>query len=169
MKIQKKLNDLNRYDITITNEGKELTVKYAGNDDLYMSVSNGERLKQDVAYMIAFYISKQEEALYAIFDKLYNAVQIIGNRELTKDGKILWVSDDGLEDTEDKLLIARQDDYYRLLFCRSDKIDPTKRKSSRNIVVRFSNSGSRYADTASLFIDMYHDLTELEEPKVLEK
>ncbi len=170
MTIEKRLNGFNRYDIKLTNDSKELTIRYAGNDDLYLLAGNGQRLKQDEDFFIAFYFLKEDETLYPIIDKLYKNINIIGNRDLIKpDGSIVWISDDGIEEFEDKLVLAKREEYYRLLFHRNNKMDPTKRKSSRNIVVRISNSGNRYKDTANLFMDMYKDLEEIEKPKVLEK
>ena len=161
MKIEKIKNDFNTYDIKLIDKEKELKIFFAQNYDLYMSASNGKRLNDTDDDFISIDVCKRDEELYSIFDLFYksiilkneNAIEKLENRK-----NIVWTSDDGVREAEDSIIIFKYDDYYKLLFFRNNRYDPAinaRRKSSRNIDIRFSTSGSRNKEFISCFLDLY--------------
>lgn len=179
MKCIKTLNDYNTYDIKLIEEKEnapdnELSIQKSCNGDLYMSITNKVALDPLINEYRWIDIKKDDIDIYNIFDKLHN--DILEKSELNKDildedNNIIWISDEGTKETEDRFIIFKYDDYYRLLFFRNNKHeeDCYRRKNSRSIVIRFSASGSRYKEFISSFMTMYRELIDIEKPKIYKK
>ena len=142
MEITKTRDELGSNIVVLTEDTKKLTMYMAGNGDLYMEMTDGIRLNKDLNDWRYLDIFKNPK------------LQDINN-------SIVWVSDDGLEKEEDRLIINDYGEIYRLSFIRNNPIEKTKRKPSRSIVIRFATSGSRYSDSVPSVIDMYHKLIEI--------
>lgn len=183
MKIQKEKNTENCYDFRFREDNKELKIQFAGNLDLYLSMSNGDFIPEKEETNMYFYITKENYQLYSAFDELYD--DIISRRPFGKDTKynydlsfsdeerykmlvdnnknITWISDEGPIATEDRITISKYDeDTYRLHFMRPDKKSPNEYKSSTNIIVRISNSGSRYNPFNCAFMLMYNKIQSID-------
>jgi hypothetical protein len=179
MKLIRTLNNFNYYDIKLVEEKDDekdnhLLIYLSYNEDLYMSISNNERLDSDEDGYRWIDINKDDTDIYNIFDRLYNSVlekSKLNKDILDEDNNIVWTSDEGRKEVEDSLIIFRYDDFYRLLFHRNNKHKEkcSRRKSSRSIDIRFSTSGSRYKEFVSSFLTMYRELNEIEKPKVYKK
>ena len=175
MTIEKTINEFYTYNIKLIDQEKELLIYFAGNGDLYMSITNGERLEEYANDYRFVDITKEDEELYQIFDNLYNSIKTKSNGEdnniISKNETISWISDEGKEEVEDSLNIFKYEDYYKLLFFRNNLHGeyPVRRKNSRKIDIRFSTSGSRYKDFVSYFIRMYDELQKIEKKKVYKK
>lgn len=175
MKLHKAVNEFNFCDIKLIEEEKELLIYLAGNNDLYMSMTEGRRLSRLDDDTIVFDITKRDEEIYSVFDKLYNGImdksKIHETDIVDRYNNIEWISDEGREDEEDSLSIIKHNDYYRLLFIRNNQNNrfDTRRKSSRYIAIRFSTSGSRYKDYVGFFTTLYSELHNIQEEKVYRK
>ena len=175
MKIFKTVNEFNFCDIKLKEDEKELLIYLAGNGDLYMSMTEGRRLSKMFDDYIMFDIKKTDEDIYKVFDSLFTGVmeknKVHETDLIDEHNNIVWVSDEGRLEDEDSLSIIKHHDYYRLLFLRNNSHDryDTRRKSSRKVDIRFSNSGSRYKDYTSFFMVLYTELHNIQERKVLTK
>ena len=171
---------INRYDCfdVVINESI-FQIWFGGNLDLYFrydyngNVLNGPDSKE-------FYITKENNFLYSLFDELYNDVKdynifipddyiseddciedrerfrerdLYNPRKLFKDGKIDWYCDDFDYDEASSFVIEKLDDCYKLTF------NKCKEKSMfASYSVRISNSGSRYGYFNMIFMRMYNKL-----------
>lgn len=176
MEFKKSKNSFGWYDIKLTDNEKELSIYYSPNFDLYMSATNGQRLKTDDDDYIYFDIYKKDYRIYQAIDNLYRNVYQKAKKEkiklLDEDNNIIWVSDSGRLETEDSLLIYKYDECYRLLFFRNNNYDRkfgNKHKNARKIDIRFGNSGSRYKGYVAFFMNMHGELQNIENPKVYKK
>ena len=175
MKIVKVLNEFNNYDIKLSEEtsNRELSIMLIGNGDLYMSITNGYKLKENTDDQRWIRIKKQDTDIYNAFDNLYNSIKEkdADKNIIDKNGNIIWVSDEGKEVIEDSMMIIKFRDYYSLIFYRNNKYDEScdKRKRSRNIDIRFSASDSRYKEYVSCFMNLYQELKSIEKPKIYKK
>lgn len=174
MEITKIKNDFNTQNIKLKEDNTELTVFLSGNGDLYMSITNGERLEKMFNDYRWIDIRQEDEDIYNVFDNLYENIiekNVIENNIVDEDGNIIWTSDNGIKEQEDNIIIFKYDDYYRLEFVRNNMHDAyeTKRKPSRRIEIRFAISGSRYKEYIGCFLNMYKELGNIEKRKLLRK
>lgn len=175
MKIYKTVNEFNYCDIKLKEDEKELSIFLAGNGDLYMSMTEKRRLGKMFNDYIMFDIKKTDEDIYNVFDILYKSIMEKNEKYKTelidKYNNIEWVSDEGRIDDEDSLTIIKHNNYYRLIFLRNNENNrhDTRRKNSREVVIRFSSSGSRYKDYVGYFMVLYSELHNIEERKVYKK
>lgn len=183
MEIQKVKNTEGSYDIWLKKDNKELKIMFAGNQDLYISLSNGDFIPQRQNTSMYFDITKENYEIFSAFDKLYNNI-INGNifdkdmhskyrldylksydyhNIVDKEKNINWISDDGPEELEDRITISKSDeDTYRLTFFRNDKELDCGFKSNTSIFVRFRTSGSRYGFFYCPFMIMFQELQNLD-------
>lgn len=169
MEITKTTTELGTYKVQLTEDTRQLTIYRAGNDDLYMEMTDGMKLKKDLHDWRWLDIKKSDEKVFPIVEEFFN--ELFKNPKLQDiNNSIVWVSDDGLEQEEDRFSINDYGEIYRLSFIRNNPIEKTKRKPSRSIVIRFATSGSRYQDSVPAVIEMYHKLIEIaKKPKELKK
>ena len=78
------------------------------------------------------------------------------------DNNINWISDDGPDDIEDRLVMSKEDDCYKLKFIRNDKSMDFGFKNKHGITVRIRNSGSRYNPFNCVFMRMYQELQNID-------
>ena len=167
------------YNYEFIKDSKFLKIFFGGNLDLYMTLGTDKTLPYNENVTLEFDITKEEYDIYELFDTLYYDI-INGNvydeerlnrnikdnyvyRDLVdKDNNITWISDDGPQEVEDKLIISKLNDTYRLTFIGNDKELDCGFKSPYSIVVRFRNSGSWYTPFNVLFMKMFHKLQELD-------
>ena len=149
------------YDVfEIKTDNGSFEVSLQGNGDLYWRyIYKGSVLDSKTAYTLE--INKENYFLYQLFDELYNSVvnqEKAQSNELVKDNIINWHSDDFSYENASCLLIAKQNETFKLGFIKS-------RKSFENSVpmtfsVRISNNGSRYAPYNIPFMNFYNQLKE---------
>ena len=186
MEIIKYMNYLNCYYYKFKKNNKILNIFYAGNLDLYMSLRDENINNYDNNLELYFDITKENYQIYELFEQLYNYI-IEGNpfaeylyddndifdnidykkiyfyKDLVNENKnIIWISDNGPRDAEDKLIIKKEEDYYRLIFVRNDKPLDCGYKSPFGISIRFRNSGSYYAPYNCVFMNLYNKLNEID-------
>jgi hypothetical protein len=154
---------------------------FAGNLDLYLSLSNGDFLPSDENTSIDFDITRENYRLFSAFDELYN--NIIKGKPFGEDSdydkdfsdkyeysllvdknkNITWISDDGPVECEDRFVFSKKDDdTYRLSFYRNNIPNDYIYKSSTSIVVRIRNSGSRYGYFNCPFMLMFQKLQNID-------
>lgn len=167
----------NGYDIILKKDGKTLSIVFARVLDLYMAVSDGNKMPRNEYKEIDFDIDIDDGYVYTLFDNLYNDIincNIMGDKPnkknkvenhmlheynllVDKDKNINWVSDDGIYEEEDMMKISKLDNSYKLTFIRTDKRRSYDFKSPEGIYIRFSNSGSRYSPFNVVFMRMYQE------------
>lgn len=183
MEIQKVKNSEKTYDLWLKNNNKELKIMFGGNLDLYLSLSNGDFISENKNTCIDFDITKENYQIYSAFDEMYNNIingtpfgkktdydkmnsfidRFEYHKLVDKNKDIIWVSDDGPEEVEDRFKFSKIDeDTYRLFFYRNDKEPEIGFKSNTSIVVRVRNSGSRYGYFNCPFMIMFNKLQELD-------
>ncbi|MBQ9019175.1 MAG: hypothetical protein IJ097_02550 [Bacilli bacterium] len=171
MKFNKTKNEHNAYDVKLIEGEKELLITLDNNRDLYMSITNNKDLDKKYNDYRSIYIRKEDDDIYDSFDLLYKCLMYTTPKDNKlineKENSIIWVSDDGIEEEQDYIVITRYKDYYRLLFVRNNMYD--NHKQNKNIVIKFATSSSRYNECSSYFVDMYHTLIQKENPKIYKK
>ena len=175
--IKKKNENINAYDIILINDNKKLLIYFAGNQDLYMGIYNGQNIGlKNIS--LDFDITKENYEIYCIFDNLYNDITkgypfgFYNNykkdesyRNLIDENKnIIWISDEGPDEEADKMIISKiDDDTYRLTFVRNEIDTEFYMKCPDGISVRFRNSGSRYKPFNAVFMGMYQAFQNIDE------
>lgn len=156
----------NIYDIT-THEGC-FKIYFSNNLDLYWCVLDitDELYKE-------FTITKENNFIFSLFDKLFNCIKdnepflnsknnkTINKRkiftsdiqkQLFKDNKIIWHSDNEVYDLSSSVTISKiNNEEFKILFKKNIEF-PQK------FSVRFCNSGSRYNPFNVTFMNLYHNL-----------
>ena len=155
--------------IISTDEG-DFQISFAGNLDLYfLYMHKGNILDCPEAYSIT--ITKENEFLYNLFDKLYLAIksgnpfinvkqdfveELYGNPEnLFKNESIDWYSDECYYEIASRLIIKQEKDKYIVTFVRSKEDEGV---NFLTYAVRISTSGSRYGNYFIPFMEMYKEL-----------
>ncbi len=177
MEIKRVQNSMgNFFDYSLVDGDKELSIFFARNYDLYFVLGNHTLLPPDENIEMDFYINKDNYDLYLMFDKAYN--RFINSKYnnskkndfldyssahdfyqlVDDDNNINWISDDGPEEVEDRLVISKEDDCYKLKFIRNDKRMDFGFKNNHGITIRFRNSGSRYNPFNVIFMELYNNL-----------
>ena len=176
MKIIRYKNDFQGYNYTLEKDDKRLEISFARNLDLYMILRCNRNIGEENIELY-FDITKENNYIYSLFDSLYNDI-ITGNifdeyssnrfdytkteeyrRLVDCNNNITWISDDGPQELEDRVIISKlNSDTYRLLFIRNDKEMDFGFKSPFGIVVRFRNSGSMYDPFNCIFMKLYNKL-----------
>ena len=179
MEIKKIKNYMNCYDYLFIDNNKTLKIFYAGNLDLYMTLSDGNIIDYEKDLNLYFDITKENYSVFELFDQAYNYIlegkpfadyshddynykNTYQYQNLIDNNNIVWISDNGPRDVEDKLIISKYDDFYRLNFIRNDKPLDFGFKSPFCIGIRFRNSGSFYAPFNCTFMNMYNKLNNLD-------
>ncbi len=178
MKIDRIKNSMGDfYDYSLMEGNKELLIFFARNYDLYMLLSTNKLLPPNENVTMDFDITKENFDLYHLFDQLYK--KIVNSKPLDEDSSIYyvgkgayedlvdqdlnitWISDNGPEEIEDKVVISREEDSYKLTFIRNDKPMDFGFKTNTGIAIRFRNSGSRYFPFNSAFMELYRGLQKI--------
>ena len=183
MEIIKTPNEIDSYyDFKIRDKEKVLNIFFAGNLDLYMMLGNGEIIPDNKNVALSFNITKDNLEIYELFRKLYKNI-INGNisnehnykdsleyKKLVDDNKnITWISDDGPIDSEDILVISLVDEIINLKFIRRSKLMEFKMKNPMAISIRIRNARSKYKPFNTIFMDLYNDLQQIDNNKILKK
>lgn len=168
MEIIKQKNAYDTYTVKLKEDNKELVMYLAGTDDFFMAITDGTKLAKwydDCRWMD---IREENKEVLNIIGNLYE--KLGKNKELTyEDNGLVFISDYGLEESEDRVILQNYGDLYRLFFIRKNTEENKQHKSARNIIVRFATSGSRNPISVTDFIGTYHELEEIAEEKVEEK
>ena len=180
MIIKKLANELyNYFDFQIINDNKILSILFSGNLDLYITLSNGQILSQNKSQLLTFDI-KSENRIYDLFEKLYTDI-IHGNiseeinykntleykKLVDKKQNIIWISDDEEIDLADTMIISKEKNLIRLTFIR--RKTEYEYKNPIAISIRIRNARSKYKPFNVLFMDLYNNLQQVENNKVLKK
>ncbi len=179
MKIDRIKNSMGDfYDYSLMEGNKELLIFFARNYDLYMLLSTNKLLPPNENVTMDFDITKENFDLYHLFDQLYK--KIVNSKPLDEDSSIYyvgkgayedlvdqdlnitWISDNGPEEIEDKVVISKEEDSYKLTFIRNDKPMDFGFKTNTGISVRFRNSGSRYSPFNTAFMELYNNLQSID-------
>ena len=194
MRVRRVFNGLGTYDFYLNKDDKTLGIFFTPEFDVYMTLTNGEDIKENGNDSIYFDINEEDLDIYRIFDETYCDI-IEGNvfmrgdnvntpkyHELVDENQnINWISDDESIDTADILRISKIGDTYRLRLTRNHKAFDSDIKDSSELAVKISNQTSRYNPFNFIFMRVYSELQkighnynqlryeELEKPKVLEK
>ena len=176
MEIKRKENYVTEgtYDFEFINDDIQLYIFFCNNLDLYMTLKCDKILEEDKYVSLDFDITKENYEIFEAFDILYNKIVYESlnenNHFITKyykklvddDKRIVWISDDGPFESQDRLVISRNDEYtYRLTFIRTDVATPHESKNPFGISIRFRNSGSQYDPFNFYFMDMYNRLQDI--------
>ena len=164
MKITKEKNVYDTYTVKLKEEQKEVVI-YKDKQDLYIAITDGMKLIKWFDDCRWLDINDKNKDVLNIVGNLYEGLD--KKKELTyEDNGLLLVSDDGIYEDEDRLIVQNYGDMYRLFFIRKNTEENKKYKPSRSIVVKIAGSGSRYPASISDFYKMYQDLKEIAEEKV---
>lgn len=159
------------YDFTLVEGDKKLHIDYAGVMDTYWLMEDGKKLKPWEDSEIVFEITKEDYEIYELFDILYNEV-VSGYpngmdkdfkntqeyKKLVDNGSITWISDNGPEEYEDRVVISKEADSIKLRFIRNPLTDKFELKSPWYISVRFRNDGSKYRYFHTSFANLYNKI-----------
>lgn len=147
MEIIKSLNDMGVPSYEINIDGEVFRIWLEGNLDLYWMY---KRMPGDIAMQKDFLISKDEGDFYYLVKDLINSI----DNEWLIDGDVIrWYSDDKMLEDASLLEIEVSGDVLRVSFVRNP---------SDRYTIRMCNSGSRYGNSTSLFMDMYKKMNELD-------
>lgn len=164
MEITKQKNAYDTYTVKLKEDTKELVMYLAGTDDFFMAITDGTKLAKwydDCRWMD---ITEKNKDVLNIISNLYEKLD--KNKELTYDNNgLVFISDYGLEEDEDRVVLQNYGDLYRLFFIRKNNEENKQHKSARNIIVRFATSGSRNPISVTDFISTYNELKEIAEEK----
>lgn len=183
MEVRKVLNEFSEEynNIILRQDNKELVILFAGNLDLYMGIYTGQNIGLR-NMSIDFYITKEDYEIYCIFDNLYKEIieghpfgfdddsgidyKNYGEYKALVDGdnNITWISDEGPDNSADKLVMSKiNEDEYKLTFVRNEIEEEFYFKCVDGIAVRFRNHGSRYKPFNASFMEMYHRMQDIDE------
>ena len=185
MKITKEKSEFGQ-SIIIEERNKRLYIFYGGNLDLYWSIQNNKRIAKENSKMESFTITKENYALYNIFNDLYNDIKEINlfedfvedkdryrlynysnYHELfnEKNSTITWYSDETAHEVANFLKIKKEKDSFIIKFYIQDYIEGYDRDfaSLYSIPIRFRNSGSRYDPFNIIFMRMYEKLKNIDD------
>lgn len=178
-------NDMS--DICICNNGRKLYLMYAGNLDLYWSISDENIAASDNINRINFIITKENYRVYEQFTYLFENIKNINifdkeienekdkknyrvfnkshYNELYKNEIITWYSDETNPVVANYLKIKKDIDCYNICFYTQPYIDGYDYDTQHynSITVRFRNSGSRYDPFNILFMKMYKELQQIDD------
>lgn len=164
-------NEINN--IILKDEQKLLKMYYAGNGDLYMSMSDGKRLDREYGGSIFMDIREEDgniyDATYNLYSRIMDRNKINPRNIIDEDNNVVWLDDDRQENEADKFMIQNYGDIIRLKFVRIGDNKLFNRKNSRCITIRFSMDGSRYHEYANEFATFYRNLNEIEKGKQYRK
>ena len=161
------------HEIKLKDNEKVLKINYAGNGDLYMSITEGRRLDKKYGDSIFIDIKEEDGAIYDATYNLYSRIMFKNKKDprniVDEDNNVVWLDDDRPENEADKFLIQNYGKVIRLKFVRicDDKI--FNRKNSRSINIRFCMNESRYKEYAYEFDKYYKDLSGMEKGKQYRK
>ena len=179
VEIKKEKNSFGYYEFKIQTEDGVFEISFQNNLDLYWRYINKKYILNEPNEK-EFYITKENYFLYSLIEELYNNIkeykpfgslneelnahyQYLKNtpeRNLFKDNKVDWHSDDFVYENDSRLLIEKIDECFKITFIKS------KKEYDDGILmtysVRISNSGSRYNPQNIEFMNMYDKLKEYE-------
>jgi len=178
--IKKEKNLFGYYVFKIQTDDGVFEISFQNNLDLYWRYINKDCIL-NLPKEKEFYITKENYVLYSLFEELYNNIkeykpfgslneelnahyQYLKNtpeRNLFKDNKVDWHSDDFVYENASRLLIEKIDDYFKVTFIKSKKQHDDGILMTYSI--RISNSGSRYHPYNIAFMNMYNKLKEYDE------
>ena len=173
MKIIKEYDDNHNCEVHVVADTAELKLNFSGNGDLYLSMFNHEKLSRDYTCYRTIYIKEQDGEIYNIFDKFYNDIILKKDDKfkdlVDNDWNIKFVSDDGIKELEDYVIITKFPDLIMVSFVRNNDYEKryeSKRKSSRNIVIRVCTSGSRNHEFVTEVLNLYNNLKNYEQQNI---
>lgn len=157
------INSKNSYHYDVfeikTNKGS-FEISLHGDKDLYWRyIYKGSALDSKAAYILE--INKENYFLYQLFDDLYNSIvnnDRYDNSNLVKNNIINWHSDDLSYETASCLLIAKQNEIFKLGFIKSKK--SFENGIPMTFSVKISNKFSRYNPYNVAFMNFYNNLKE---------
>lgn len=182
MKVIRNYNDLcERYDYRLDDGNNALVISFQGNLDLYFALRS-ENI--DINKSNDFIITKENMTIYNLFENLYNDIKNINlfdetvytetdktgyrlynksnyNELYNSDTNIItWYSDETAHEVANILKIKKEDEKYILNFFVQPSIKGYYEDfySKYSIIIRFSNSGSRYAPFNICFMRLYNNL-----------
>ena len=134
-------------------------------DSLYNDIIHGQLFEETPVESLCSDINHEElfeelpEFKSSIdYTKTYEYKKLVDNQK-----NIIWISDDGPAEIEDRVIIFPvDDDVYRLTFVRNDKTMDGEYKSRYGICVRFRNSGSKYDPFNCAFMKMFIKLQKID-------
>ena len=185
MKFNKRKNEFGTQ-FFIEDDERYLSICFLGNLDLYWSIHSNKRTINDDPKTDTFVITKENYALYCLFEDLYNDIKEINLFESFKDDKdkyqtynrsnynelfdeknkiITWYSDETAHEVANYLKIKKEENSFAIDFYIQDYVDGYDRdfSSLHYIPVRFRNSGSRYDPFNIVFMKMYNNLNNIED------
>lgn len=187
MEIKREKNSVvkDQYIYTFTENDRTLKILFADNLDLYISIYDNSLRKIKENETKDFYITKENYAVYSLFEELYEKI-ITGNvypedsdifkytnnfnseRNLRTaiekglinyDDEIEWYCDDYPMGEGDSMKIIKEDDRFKIIFERHQ----SKEKGMyEDLYVRICNSGSRYLPFNCCFMDLYKGLQKID-------
>ena len=136
----------------------EISFYDSDNGDVYMDMYDGIRISEHKDNKLYIDVTEEDKEVFDIISKLYKG--LLENEKLHgENNSIVWVSDDGLIDEEDKFILKKQDGFFRLEFQRVPC--DTIRKHSSRIHIRFCTSGSRYKPSHTNVMLAFRELIEI--------
>lgn len=174
MELTKEINSNYESHAIILKDGyKALKMNYAGNGDLYMSMTEGRKLDNRYGDSIFIDIQQEDGSIFDAFYNLYGRI-IDKNKKNPRnlvdiENNIVWLDDDRPDNEADKFMIQNYGELIRLKFIRISEDKMFVRKNSRSINIRFCMNGSRYSEYAYEFAKTFKDLDGIEKGKQYRK
>ena len=180
MKVTKEKSEFG-LNIFLVDGDKYLAFTFGGNGDLYWSIHS----KNDIDKHDHFIITKENYAIYSLFEQLFSDIENINiydeeddkdkyrifnyanYNELFDDSTktITWYSDETAHEVANILTIKKNYDFFKIDFYIQPYIEDYDRDfySSRYIPIRFRNSGSSYDPFNIIFMRMYNNMREIDD------
>ena len=164
-------NRQHSYDYEFDDGKNILRIFHGGTLDLYFELNTRELMPQREEVCIDFNISKDNNEIYKIFDRLYNKIiddtvtyKNIRSYSLLvdKDKRITWRSEEDLYEYADRMTITKEEDNYRLSFIRVPDDKDNYLRNGYCIGIRICNSGCTYYPYNTLFMEMYNELQKVD-------
>lgn len=174
MELTKEINsNYESHIITLKDGYKTLKMNYAGNGDLYMSMTEGRRLDNRYGDSIFLDIQQEDGSIFDIFYNLYGRIMDKHKKNprnlVDIENNIVWLDDDKKDNEADKFMIQNYGEVIRIKFIRISEEKSFSRKNSRSINIRFCMSGSRYSEYAYEFAKAFSELEGIEKGRQYRK
>jgi len=160
MNVYVQKNDNHKNEVCLKNNMGEFFVTLGANGKLYIGFFNAQN---DEITDVDFFISKEEDLLYDIFDKFYQLTHKVLNKKENLKNKVLdnndivLLSEDFDENKASKFRVSKEENGYKVTFSKS--------KSDRELnsfFVSVKRTESKYFPVNYVVNELYSDLVNYE-------
>ena len=160
MEIHKNINSYGQDELIIGDKPNRFVMCYGGSDFYWVL--------EDHRLCNRFVISKEDKDLYLIFKSLFKDIKKSDNKycPTIKNNVFEWVSEAGLPEISNKLLITKEENKFVIDFVKN----PNDIVGLGMCAICFCLSGSRNAEIVYNFAMMFQNyIAQKEQPKILKK